>query len=77
MAGWATALRMRQAVPYWSAPVNGSPDRSRKNYVMPNFGIPHRASGNEQPVRAALNWRRGHFRVWLLLSAGWIMGWTI
>jgi len=44
---------------------------------MPNFGIPHRATGNEQPIRAALNWRRGLFRVWLLLSAGWIMGWTI
>jgi hypothetical protein len=44
---------------------------------MPNFGIPHRASGNEGRERGALNWRRGLFRVWLLLSAGWIMGWTI
>jgi len=44
--------------------------------AMPNFGIPHRASANERRERA-LNWRRGLFRVWLLLSIGWIMGWII
>jgi hypothetical protein len=26
---------------------------------------------------APLNWRRGLFRVWVLMSAAWIMGWTI
>jgi hypothetical protein len=42
---------------------------------MPNFGIPRRASDErrEHPP----NLRRGLFRVWLLLSVGWIMGWTI
>jgi hypothetical protein len=44
---------------------------------MPNFGIPRRANDNEKRERAALNWRRGLFRLWLLLSAGWIMGWAI
>ncbi len=44
---------------------------------MPNFGIPRRANDNEKRERAALNWRRGLFRVWLLLSAGWVMGWAI
>jgi hypothetical protein len=24
-----------------------------------------------------VNWKRGLFRVWILISAGWIMGWTI
>jgi len=24
-----------------------------------------------------INWRRGLFRVWLLMSAAWIMGWAI
>jgi|SRR5580700_60949 hypothetical protein len=24
-----------------------------------------------------INWRRGLFRIWLLASAGWVMGWTI
>jgi hypothetical protein len=24
-----------------------------------------------------LNWRRGMFRLWLVLSAAWLMGWTI
>ena len=24
-----------------------------------------------------INWRRGLFRIWLLISAGWIMGWAI
>ena len=26
---------------------------------------------------AQVNWRRGLFRLWLLLSAAWIMGWTV
>src|SRR5437763_16785442 len=26
---------------------------------------------------APLNWRRGLFRVWLLVSAAWIMAWAI
>jgi hypothetical protein len=24
-----------------------------------------------------MNWKRGLFRIWILISAGWIMGWTI
>ena len=44
---------------------------------MPNFGIPPRASASERREQAPLNWQRGLFRVWLLLSVGWIMGWTI
>jgi hypothetical protein len=24
-----------------------------------------------------IKWRRGFFRIWLLISAGWLMGWTI
>jgi hypothetical protein len=26
---------------------------------------------------APLNWRRGLFRLWLLVSAAWLMGWSI
>jgi hypothetical protein len=48
-----------------------------QDHDMPNFGIPHRASANDRREPPALNWRRGLFRVWLLLSVGWIMGWTI
>jgi hypothetical protein len=29
----------------------------------------------EEPT--PINWRRGLFRVWLLMSAAWIMGWAI
>ena len=29
------------------------------------------------PEPTPFNWRRGLFRVWLLTSAGWVMGWTI
>jgi hypothetical protein len=29
------------------------------------------------PEPMPINWRRGLFRVWLLTSAGWVMGWTI
>jgi hypothetical protein len=30
---------------------------------------------NEEPI--PLNWRRGMLRVWLLMSAAWIMAWII
>lgn len=46
---------------------------------MPNFGIPRRAANDvrTESANSPLNWRRGLFRIWILLSAGWIMGWTI
>jgi len=44
---------------------------------MPNFGIPRRAAADFRAESGSLNWRRGLFRGWILLSAGWIMGWTI
>ena len=43
---------------------------------MPHFGMPRRnviAGGSNST--AQVNWRRGFFRIWLLLSAAWIMGW--
>jgi hypothetical protein len=44
---------------------------------MPHYSIPRRtlSSPNEEPV--AVNWRRGMFRIWILISAAWIMGWII
>jgi hypothetical protein len=45
---------------------------------MTNFGIPRRASGSTRPnTSVEINWRRGLFRIWLLLSAAWIMGWVV
>ncbi len=44
---------------------------------MPNFGIPRRAPDNERRELTALSMRRGRFRVWLVVSVGWIMGWSI
>jgi hypothetical protein len=45
---------------------------------MARFGIPRRASDIQvnEPSKA-VNWRRGLIRVWLLLSAAWIMGWAV
>ena len=45
---------------------------------MARFGIPRRASDMQvnEPTKA-LNWRRGLIRIWLLLSAAWIMGWVV
>jgi hypothetical protein len=42
---------------------------------MSNFGVPRRPVPMTPPPR--LNLRRGLFRLWLLLTVGWIMGWTI
>ncbi|CAA2139690.1 MULTISPECIES: hypothetical protein [Hyphomicrobium] len=44
---------------------------------MPNFGIPRRVASDFKAESVSVNWRRGLFRVWMLISAGWIMGWTI
>ena len=49
----------------------------RETNTMPRFGIPNRESGGRIGQIAQVNWRRGLFRVWLLLSAAWIMGWTV
>ena len=45
---------------------------------MVRFGIPRRVSDMQvnEPTKA-LNWRRGLIRIWLLLSAAWIMGWVV
>ena len=43
--------------------------------TMAHFGVPRRAGSGEPEV--PVNWRRGLFRVWVLLSAAWVMGWTI
>ncbi|AGK56273.1 hypothetical protein HYPDE_22933 [Hyphomicrobium denitrificans 1NES1] len=43
---------------------------------MPNFGLSRRDSVDLSDTRS-VNWKRGLFRVWMLMSAGWIMGWTI
>ncbi len=44
---------------------------------MSPYGIPRRpfVQQNNEPI--PVNWRRGLFRVWLLVSAAWIMGWII
>jgi hypothetical protein len=36
-----------------------------------------RRFSNLDAESSPLNWRRGMFRLWLLLSAAWLMGWTI
>jgi hypothetical protein len=44
--------------------------------AMPHYSIPRRTlTSNEEPI--AINWRRGMFRIWILLSVAWIMGWII
>jgi hypothetical protein len=45
--------------------------------AMPHFGIPRRASDERINKVTQVNWRRGLFRVWLLLSAAWTMGWIV
>ena len=44
---------------------------------MPPYSVPRRpfASHNEEPI--PINWRRGMFRIWILVSVAWIMGWLI
>ncbi len=46
---------------------------------MTHFGVNPRLANSNSRRKAAepLNWRRGLFRLWILSSAAWLMGWTI
>ncbi len=46
--------------------------------IMPLHGVPgssFRVAANEE--KPPINWRRGLFRVWLLVSGAWVMAWAI
>jgi hypothetical protein len=43
---------------------------------MARYGIPRRFGVNDNE-KELINWRRGLFRVWVLMSVAWLMGWTI
>ena len=45
--------------------------------AMAPYGIPRRSLSANENEPALVNWRRGLFRVWLLFSAAWMMGWII
>ncbi|SRR5258706_11818053 len=42
---------------------------------MPSDRFPHRPFSPKKS--APINWRRGMFRIWILVSMAWIMGWII
>ena len=44
---------------------------------MPRFGLHVRETDETTRAATQLNWRRGLWRVWLLVSAAWIMGWIV
>jgi hypothetical protein len=44
---------------------------------MVRYGFPRNPIGGAEREPVAINWRRGLFRVWLLISAAWMMGWII
>jgi len=44
---------------------------------MPIYSLPRRQFGGQTEEPTPINWRRGMFRIWLLFSAAWMMGWII
>jgi hypothetical protein len=44
---------------------------------MSFHGMPRRSLEAAPQPKSPINWRRGLFRVWLLISAAWIMSWVI
>src|SRR5262249_59044331 len=44
---------------------------------MSHFGTPKQGRPQRHRDIAQVNWRRGLFRIWLLLSAAWTMGWIV
>jgi hypothetical protein len=44
---------------------------------MPLYSIPRRSFAPPSSEPAPINWRRGLFRVWVLVSVAWVMSWVI
>jgi hypothetical protein len=44
---------------------------------MVQYGIPRRSFAPQIAEVAPFNWRRGLYRIWLLLTVGWVMSWAI
>jgi len=45
--------------------------------LMPLHSVPRRSFSPQVSEPAPINWRRGMFRVWALVTAAWIMSWSI
>ncbi len=52
-------------------------DAEPRAFAMPLHTVPRRPTGASRDSRQPINWRRGLIRVWLLVSAAWIMSWII
>jgi hypothetical protein len=44
---------------------------------MQNLGVPRHPVDPRENEKLRINWRRGLYRTWLLISAAWILAWTI
>jgi hypothetical protein len=44
---------------------------------MGQYGTPRRSFAPQITEVAPFNWHRGLYRIWLLLTAGWVMSWAI
>ncbi len=44
---------------------------------MQPYSIPRRAFTPQAAQPVPINWRRGLFRIWVLVSAAWVMSWII
>src|SRR5262245_5243531 len=49
----------------------------RERLAVPGFGIPRLESSEHVNKAMQFNWRRGLLRIWLLVSAAWVMGWVV
>ena len=54
----------------------GEVNDGRELPEMSRFGIPKQGQQRLRDI-AQVNWRRGLFRVWVLFSAAWMMGWIV
>jgi hypothetical protein len=46
--------------------------------LMPLYSVPRRPFRSQTSEPATpVNWRRGMFRIWVLISAAWVMSWAI
>jgi hypothetical protein len=55
----------------------GESESSHQGAVIMPYSFPRRSYGRRGGEPDPINWRRGLYRVWLLVCAAWLMGWSI
>jgi hypothetical protein len=75
--GISPELSSAKPFPFWGRAVLAGGKMVDESATISHFpgirGLRAPKAGSQQPI----NWRRGLFRLWVLLSAAWVLGWGV